>query len=273
MVQKNTLEQKLDLYTQQNRTHRHRKKTDSSLLGYSVVAGMAMLAPDAMAAIVHSTAGFSLTAVTSEYNPQLWDIDGIGGPDAILSVWAYTSSYNKVGFRFRQGDTYYDAPPYTNIGPLSVLAAGTDTSSLYARNLSPSNTVLATASMQNNAGGVFYGPAWSYVGYFANGSTGYIGLRFGGDTGTVGPQFAWVKIRFDATGDVSSGTEKATLNILEWAYDDTGAPIHVADTTVVPLPGTAGLMLLGMGSLGLQALRRRKQQYLAEQQQAKAETA
>jgi len=281
MAQQNTLDQKLDLYTQQNRTHKQRKKIDSSsLLGYSIAAGMAMMVPDAMAGIVHSTAGFSLavatSGVSSVFNAQGWDIDGIGGADAVLSVFISSS---RAEFEFRRGTSSSAGyAPYSTIGPLSIMAAGTSSSSLHARNLSPSNTVLGTSNMAHDAGGGFgstgTGSNWSYYPdvYFANGSTGFIGLRFNGDTGTFGEQFAWVKIRFDVSGSLSNGTANATLTILEWAYDDSGAPIQVGAVSAVPLPGAAGLMLLGMGSIGLTALRKRKQQYL-EKQQAKAEAA
>jgi len=278
MPQQNTLDQKLDLYSKQNRTHRQRKKIDASLLGYSVAAGMAMVVPDAMAAIVSNTNSFSvfatafpMTGSTSGSGSALpassfasWDIDGDGNVDARVEVLAQlgggSGSEGRADFRI------YNAG--ASFGIMSLYGS--------ARNLYTFETVPQGVSfMPSSAGGGVFGNtnvSNNVSGSFLPGSIGYIGLRFSGGTGNVGTQFAWAKILFDGYGDAVNGPVFSSLTILEWAYDDSGAPIRVGAVSAVPLPSAAGLMLLGLGSLGLTALRKRKQQYL-EKQQAKTETA
>jgi hypothetical protein len=101
------------------------------------------------------------------------------------------------------------------------------------------------------------------MGAIVHNSTGYLGLRFDGDTGTVGTQYAWVKVRFDYAAPT------LTMNILEWAYDDEGCAIAVGAKSgggncgeSVPAPPTPLLTLLGLGALGVQACRRRREEGL-----------
>ena len=76
---------------------------------------------------------------------------------------------------------------------------------------------------------------------WAAGTTGYAGLTF--DLGS-GPLYGWLQIQFDA-----SGTD---FTVLQWAYDDTGAPITVAST-----PEPSALMLLGLGIAAIAAVWKR----------------
>jgi hypothetical protein len=75
-------------------------------------------------------------------------------------------------------------------------------------------------------------------------------LRFDGDTGSMGTQYAWVKVSFDWD---DQNKNSLTMNIVEWAYDNSGAPIKVGDTGTVPTPATPLLTLLGLGAMGVQA--------------------
>lgn len=90
-------------------------------------------------------------------------------------------------------------------------------------------------------------------------------MRFDGDTGVTGTQYAWVKVHFDLTAST------LTMNVLEWAWDDSGAPICVGDTGTstpdactsdVPAPATPLLTLLGLGARGVAAYRRRREEGL-----------
>jgi len=81
------------------------------------------------------------------------------------------------------------------------------------------------------------------------GAKGYIGVRF--DNGQ-GLRYGW--IQFEGAGDASSGL------VIDWAYDDTGAPMHCGTTSggepVIPEP--SGLALLATGAAGLAALRKKR---------------
>lgn len=79
---------------------------------------------------------------------------------------------------------------------------------------------------------------------FASGSEGYLGFRFIENDGD-GPYYGWMRVIF--SNDGNSGT------IIDWAYDDTGAPIAVG--AVVPEP--SAVMLGGLGALAM-AFRRRR---------------
>jgi hypothetical protein len=96
------------------------------------------------------------------------------------------------------------------------------------------------------------GTAGSF-GNFLN-TTAYAGFRFElDDTSTL--VFGWAKLRVDIT----SSPTLVVLNIYEWAYDDSGAAIRAGE---VPVPGTALLTLLGLGAMGVQAFRRRREEGL-----------
>ena len=97
----------------------------------------------------------------------------------------------------------------------------------------------------------FYSGSGQQSNLFGNflGAKGYIGVRF--DNGQ-GLRYGW--IQFEGAGDASSGL------IIDWAYDDTGAPMHCGTTSspepVVPEPG--GLALLATGAAGLMTLRKKR---------------
>jgi hypothetical protein len=81
-----------------------------------------------------------------------------------------------------------------------------------------------------------------------NSSNNYIGIRFLNEaTGQL--NFGWV--HFQLTG---AGTQPRAL--IDWAYDNAGAPVAVG---VVPEPTTFGLLgLAAMGAVGLRAWRGRR---------------
>jgi hypothetical protein len=74
------------------------------------------------------------------------------------------------------------------------------------------------------------------------GSTGYAGFTFDDGGTTV---FGWLQIELGASFD--------DFTVLQWAYEDSGAPIAVA---MIPEPSTA--ILLGLGLVGLTALVRKR---------------
>ena len=100
----------------------------------------------------------------------------------------------------------------------------------------------------------------SPVGNLAN-TTGYLGFVFNDNPGGGGNDFfGWAKVRVDLD---PVGPIRAKTTVFEWAYEDVaGAPIHIADRGAVPAPATPLLVLLGLGALGVQTYRRRREEGL-----------
>jgi hypothetical protein len=238
----------------QRAARRRRKAGAAEVLGYTAAAGgLAFAGGDALGAIVHNTTGTAF-AVNSNYSAPQLDLDGAGNDD-----W---------GLLLRASALYAYAS-HSSAGPGSTVASGGA-----ALKLSPGFVVgptLASGGFSNGHADWYFNRNGNANGPFYNGTTGYLGLRFDGDTGSVGTQYAWVKVRFDFAAP------KLTMNILEWAYDNSGASIAVGDTgqpTDVPVPATPLLTLLGLGAVGLSAYRRRREAGLkrlaAEQEGAAA---
>jgi hypothetical protein len=79
----------------------------------------------------------------------------------------------------------------------------------------------------------------------------FLGLRL-----VVGPNtyYGWAEL-----ASTFNGSNVYSVTLEGYAYDDSGAPIAAGYTGIIPEPGTAGLVLLALGSGGLLAWRKRKQ--------------
>lgn len=90
--------------------------------------------------------------------------------------------------------------------------------------------------------------------------TGIAGIQLGSGN------FGWIRLRIDDLGPnqpfggiVGNGQGfPDQMTIIDWAYDDSGAPIHVADTGVNQVPEPSSLALLAAGAAGVAAFRCRK---------------
>jgi hypothetical protein len=178
------------------------------------------------------------------------DVDGVGNNDLFFFLGNHRTSTNTVFLRSTSG--------------FAAVADGT-TSSANALNLAPGFAVgptpVAGAFADYNPWLLYSSGGSHAFGNFRNGTTGYIGFRFNGDTGSGGTQYGWMKVRID-TGD-----DFTKLTLLDGAYDDEGDPIVVGATGdgggEVPVPATSLLTLLGLGALGVQRYRRRRDAGLA----------
>jgi hypothetical protein len=75
--------------------------------------------------------------------------------------------------------------------------------------------------------------------------TGFLGIRFEENSSTY---YGWVRVL------ITPGQGKYDVTLLDWGYEDTGAPIAAA---AIPEPGTACLGMLALGTLGRCMLSRR----------------
>lgn len=258
MTDSSTLDTELDVYNRRAARQGRRKPSAAEVASYTAAAGgLAFAGGDALGAIVHNSTGTTLS-VSNTSDFFAIDIDGDGGNDWGLYLFA---------------DSIYASASHERLGLGATVATGA-TSGRDAIKLNSGfvvgptlasgvfNTLRAQWYLFSTFGGDF-GP-------FYNGTTGYLGLRFDGDTGIVGTQYAWVKVRFD------QALPSLTMTVQEWAYDDCGDAIAVGATdggrncsTNVPTPATPLLTLLGLGAMGVQAYRRRREEglkRLAEEQ-------
>lgn len=195
----------------------------------AAAAGLASsaLANNASAAIISDLAlsaspgtAFSVDGTVSG-EIQLSSAVGMGGVDLSLE--------SPVGMGMNPGSTVQ----------LSVFSSGGMNPTDFLTLLNPGDTVdgsLGFASEGFLVDNPVINPVW------APGTTGYAGFVF--QTGGSAPLYGWLQIEFDISG--------VDFTVLQWAYDDTGAPISVA----TPEPGTG--ILLALGLVGFSALFRKR---------------
>lgn len=253
--QSSALDLDLDAYAQRAGRRKGRKST-AELIGYTAAAGgLAFAGGDAMGAIVHFNTQVSVSwdtaTATTAYNVAPWDINNNGNPDGALFAGVPFFSSGTGGIAVASvlgvgsGVVFFE--PDATLGTPFV-------ANLPASHVVSTFTLLGYGifGLQTTAGG-------AGVGGFLN-TTGYAGFAFGDNT-SPGPIFGWAKVRVDTTATTAKTT------VFEWAYEDCGGPIHIADTSGgatcnVPSPSTPLLALLGLGAMGVQTYRRRREEGL-----------
>ncbi len=89
----------------------------------------------------------------------------------------------------------------------------------------------------------------------------YLAFEFKDSTQSGTPmRYGWAKLSL-ANGPLSTGNNFPALTINGWAYDNSGAQIHMGDQGPVPEPSTTALLALGalaFGAKGVRAWRRNR---------------
>jgi hypothetical protein len=86
------------------------------------------------------------------------------------------------------------------------------------------------------------------VGQFQGVRTGFLGFN------TVFGDYGWLRIKVSDTGSPGFAN---SINVIDYAYDTTGASIPAGLGSPTPEPGTTALSLLALGAAGILAYRRR----------------
>ena len=209
-----------------------------------------MALPEAtFGAIVHKTT--AVTHTFAQLESLAWQVDASGGND----------------FRFKFYPGYFQASSIS----FSAHAVGARRTALA---LSSGFVVGATLASGSFADRMRLMSSGSGTGGNFFDTTAYMGFRFKGDTGTSdadGFQYGWAKVKVTKPTGIT-----VKLQIFEWAFDDEGCSIAVGATSggggcntppvQANLPVELHLLnLLGLGAVGLAALRRRRDKLLVKQ--------
>jgi hypothetical protein len=266
MTDTTTLDTQLDAYSRRAARRGTRRPNTAEVLGYTAAAGgLAFAGGDAMGAIVHKTDKLTVSfnaATGTTVAGAAWDIDGGGAADANLAAGSVGGTFGRVGYFFGPGG-YYDGN-LGGAGLAKVFNAGESISG----DVRSAIVFAASGGTAGTAGG------------FLN-TAAYFGFRFFLDGGTD-LVLGWAKLRLDTASDPT----RVVLSVCEWAYEDTGGAIEAGDRGTgaavscpsaipadAPAPATPLLTLLGLGAMGVQAYRRRREdalKRLADEQDAAA---
>ena len=222
---------------------------------YTAAAGSALaLAPCAEASIIYSgVQNTTVHRVSNGTSSQSVDLDGNGIADLALQLKSHngaTAQFDSARLeRVGQTLSVLDVPAFAlqkfaastaNIGaPKSASFKYVSFGSARFHQQRSSGNV--TSARQFNLG-----PGASV--------TGFAGFRFQSKSNTsVNPNYGWLQLKLDVGAD--GRTDDLTL--MDYAYQTVpGEAIHVGTTRTVPEP--AGLGLMALGVVGIEALRRRR---------------
>ena len=221
-----------------------KQETQRKLLAYSAAAGAAIVGGNAAdGEIIYSG------AMEQDF-----------GTDAGTLMVNFEGSQDDA--MFRGVKTRFTASSYFTW--FSARRSGNDfdmleTATHLVKKLSSSATVGTAANLPGTYYGLFYmrsTPGTMTTGNWAtNGQSGFFGFSFTlegeSDSGLAAGStvYGWAEVeRIDA----------ANGKLLGWAYEDSGDPIRVGQTSSIPEPNT--LALLAFGAAGVTALRRRRGQ-------------
>ncbi|HWL14313.1 MAG TPA: hypothetical protein VNR00_01835 [Opitutus sp.] len=180
----------------------------------------------------------NLPSITVNFARQLptdWNIDGEGSAE----VQFYASTYNAEFYFKRTLNSFgfVGAPGNSDLRNLSLL---------------PSPETVSASQAFFNAATIASGNVFKDAAGFVSGQGGYIGFRFKPDDTMF---YGWAAVT------ITPGFS-GSFTLHEWAYDNTGASIHVGQTAASAIPEPAdvavGLGALALGAAGLMRWRSRK---------------
>ena len=203
----------------------------------TLAAGSASIAALLSASAANATIIYFNTPITSDNTTAgnvAWNIDGVGGVEAILNNSSSSSTFYK--HLTAPGNKFY---VMSVAGDLLGLAAG-QTISSERRFTASISTVFLNGFLENTAS-------------ISSGVSTYIGFRFKPSNDDA-ELYGWANVT------LTNGNGFGTFVINEWAYDDSGSSIQTGQTSAVPEPATyaLGLGALALGAAGLRRWRQRK---------------
>ena len=210
---------------------------DKRLLAYAVAAGagLVMAGQPASASVIYTPANTPVlpnTTVTLNLDHNAvndFNINHSAGSWTLLDTFGWAALWASGA---QPGNSIRGSESYASNFNASCCSLGNS-----------SGSFTPSALMAGMWGGSAQGP-------FVNVTDGYLGLKFDINGAT---HYGWA--RFDVS---TSGINTIDATLTGYAYESlAGAPVHIGGyDTVVPEPGTLGLLALGF--LGLGAWRRRK---------------
>jgi len=195
----------------------------------AVAAGAALAASSpAGAAIVTGTVNATVTPGTGTF---FLDLDGDNVDDFGFGVFTSSTSSSTSAYVSAQGNNGI----FTTSGSFN-----------YAQAFEGSQSVGTGTGSSTNLNGHAVLTSSGSFGNFGGSTPRYLGLRFNATGGNAsGFVYGWARVAVPNPGEI---------RIYDFAYEDSGAPIHVPNE--VPEPST--LLLMASGAAGLLALRRRR---------------
>lgn len=253
MPRSSPLDTDLDHYSATARTVldiRKPAKRLGELALYTAAAGSALaLAPGADASIIYSGIR-DITVSFGSAGPGTYvDLNGDGADDIQFLVQRILPSTTAAGMINRSPDSGAATVAFllSPQGPLQKLPVS-NYMSYGAGNLTVAFAFAREFNGSTSAGNFAPGPNAS--------TSGYAGFEIVSGTSHA-PHFGWMhlKLHVDGRGRVDDFT------LVDWAFQSMPrVPIHVADRSnpPPPVPEPSGLAMLGLGAIGIAALRRKR---------------
>lgn len=186
----------------------------------------ALLAATCPAAIVYS--GLQNIPISSTFDSTFVDVDAATSSGTEAAGWDIEAFFG--------GEAFGNSPAFQ-----PVRESTTNDSAIL--NLAPGITIGLEGTFAMS-----YAGSTTHIGsdpdQFQSGAAGYLGFRITPNDG-VDPWYGWMRVIFSNTGEQGA--------IIDWAYDNSGAPITVG---AVPEPSTA-LLLAVFTSFAAVSRRRR----------------